>query len=409
MTRQEFLSIFEKKLDVAEPMRSDIIAEITSHLEESTDAGDCDLGDPLKLANELNRVHIGFFADRKRMFLAPIFAGILLFVVSVLFPASGLTDMSYLSAWQGIAFYVGRFFAVIIPLTLAVLIGRTFAKKRATKLDFLWTLVETVLIIAMYQVLQSIVLGFAFQEAIGFFEYIVFSAIGTSVALGIFAFAGLVFSKPVDPRKKGVIGVRVTFELVCFLILMVFILIAGGLVAEMFFAPYDVAILRPPEGTVIRDVNDFFESAVGTNILILSSEIICFALFLRRLWVVHRVHFHSILAWVLAFGASAAVAILDLRLPSFAITAILLAVLGLLFGVFKPRGFWSWAVILASGVPIVQLVVSILMPFHLQYYERGSLFLVSFVSILPTIAGLLIGRSIREMKNGRQKELATKE
>jgi len=409
MTKQEFLSVFEKKLDVAEPMRSDIIAEITSHLEESSDTDDCDLGDPSKLAQQLNRVHIGFFANRKRMFFVPILAGIFLFIVSYFLPANMIDEASYLPAWQGIAFYIGRFLAVVIPLTLAVLIGRTFAKKRAIKLDFFWILIEAVLIITVYQVLQNILSGLAFQEAIGFFEFVVFSAIGTSIVLGIFAFAGLVFSKPVDPRKTGVIGVRVTFELVCFLILMVFILIAGGLVAEMFFAPYDVALVRPPEGTVIRDVNDFFESSIGTLIVILSAEFLCFAFFLRRLWSVHREHFHSILAWVLAFGSSATVAIIDLRLPSFAITAILLAVLGLLFGLFKPRGFWSWAVILASGLPIVQLVVSVLMPFHLQHYARGSLFLISFVSILPTIAGLLIGRSVREMKNSRQKVLVIKE
>lgn len=59
MTSQEYLQSFQRHLRVAEPKRSEIIAEIKTHLFESQNSGD--FGDPKRLAARYNRTHIGFW------------------------------------------------------------------------------------------------------------------------------------------------------------------------------------------------------------------------------------------------------------------------------------------------------------------------------------------------------------
>lgn len=56
MTREGFLTIFEKRLDVAKPRRSEIVAETTAHPAEGKN-----LGDPKRMARQFNRVYFGRF------------------------------------------------------------------------------------------------------------------------------------------------------------------------------------------------------------------------------------------------------------------------------------------------------------------------------------------------------------
>ena len=56
MTNQEFLSTFQKHLLIAAPKRVELLAEVKSHLEERSSEN---IGDPKKLATDLNRIHIG--------------------------------------------------------------------------------------------------------------------------------------------------------------------------------------------------------------------------------------------------------------------------------------------------------------------------------------------------------------
>lgn len=73
MTRPDYLRIFTNHLRVAEPKRSEIIAELTGHLDElPTEVHLIDsLGYPIDVALKYNRTHIGILDSRMAMLTLP--------------------------------------------------------------------------------------------------------------------------------------------------------------------------------------------------------------------------------------------------------------------------------------------------------------------------------------------------
>ncbi len=69
MTKQEFLTTFEKHLLVGEPKRSEIITELQKHAEVD---GYTVLGKPATLAAKYNRVYLGLFHSLPLLFGIPI-------------------------------------------------------------------------------------------------------------------------------------------------------------------------------------------------------------------------------------------------------------------------------------------------------------------------------------------------
>lgn len=83
MTTEQFLNAFRHSLTVGGQKREEIIAEVSSHLQEqSADK----LGDPVRLAQRTNRVHVGFFASFQSLVIA---AAITTLLFDVLIPYVG--------------------------------------------------------------------------------------------------------------------------------------------------------------------------------------------------------------------------------------------------------------------------------------------------------------------------------
>jgi hypothetical protein len=80
MTNEQFLQAFNRHLVVGGLKRDEIIAEVTSHLQEqSADK----LGDPVLLAHRTNHVHLGFFASFQSL---AVTAAIITLLFDVLIP-----------------------------------------------------------------------------------------------------------------------------------------------------------------------------------------------------------------------------------------------------------------------------------------------------------------------------------
>ncbi len=80
MTREEYLAQFERHLIVGEPKRNELIAELSTHLDELTDHDDAltIIGNPKRLADKYGRTHIGFFRTWRRLLITPVVTAVAL-------------------------------------------------------------------------------------------------------------------------------------------------------------------------------------------------------------------------------------------------------------------------------------------------------------------------------------------
>ena len=72
VTKAEYLAQFERHLRVGAPKRPEIVAEVKSHFEENGQAST--FGNPKRLADRFNRIHLGFFYNFRRLIAVPIIA-----------------------------------------------------------------------------------------------------------------------------------------------------------------------------------------------------------------------------------------------------------------------------------------------------------------------------------------------
>ena len=92
MTNEQFLQMFNHYLVIGGRKRDDIVAEVTSHLQEqSADK----LGDPALLARKMNHVHLGLFVSFRSLAITAAITTVLFDVAGTHFfvnPVYTLTD-----------------------------------------------------------------------------------------------------------------------------------------------------------------------------------------------------------------------------------------------------------------------------------------------------------------------------
>lgn len=110
MTNEQFLHDFSRHLAVGGPKRDEIVAEVTSHLQEqSADK----LGDPQLLAHKTNRVHVGLFPSFQSLAIA---AAITTLLFDVLIPY--LVYSHYTSSGGAL---LPQFLWLLVPLASPIL------------------------------------------------------------------------------------------------------------------------------------------------------------------------------------------------------------------------------------------------------------------------------------------------
>lgn len=143
MTRDEFLTQFEKHLLVGEPKRSELIAEITHHL---TDDPTSQTSDPVALAKKLNRTHLGIFSSWSRLvWLALIMAA--LFETAYLILIYGETRTK--TVWPFAFATVIGFIISYLPIVAMIIAGHAISSMHHRwRLTGKWVLLISALLIA---------------------------------------------------------------------------------------------------------------------------------------------------------------------------------------------------------------------------------------------------------------------
>lgn len=129
MNFNQYVTEFEHHLRVGEPKRSEIIAELNTHLDElsQNESPEAALGDPRTLAAKYNRIHIGFFSSPLRIAISLLAVFIFLesaneynwFLMNRLFYSTA--DLQLYGVILFDAF-------VMLPSILLILIGRAAAR-----------------------------------------------------------------------------------------------------------------------------------------------------------------------------------------------------------------------------------------------------------------------------------------
>lgn len=120
MTSEQFQTSFERALTVGTPRREEIIREVRQHIDE---AGSVDeLGSPIQLAKQLNRVHLGWFSSIERLALASSVTIITLLLFRIVPGEIYAQNHQFVS--PGIFEAVMVYRLLIIPITVGALVGR---------------------------------------------------------------------------------------------------------------------------------------------------------------------------------------------------------------------------------------------------------------------------------------------
>lgn len=212
MRTAEYLETFEKHLRVGEPKRSELLAEIRSHLNELGQNDDVEqtLGDPKKLSCKLNRTHIGFWYSEFHFYI--VIVG-----VSFAFLFGHLGIMNYLrlrpefittTFFQMLRDFVGNA-GFIIPLIIAIWFGWNMSKINQPVKIIAKAIPITLLLVTFIAALEL------FEESLfGFLPDINTSFVDTlmpAMILGIFKLlpyifltllASLIGSEPAGKSKK---------------------------------------------------------------------------------------------------------------------------------------------------------------------------------------------------------------
>jgi hypothetical protein len=101
MTKEQFLEVYNRHLNIGGRKRDEVVAEVASHLqEESADK----LGDPVLLARNTNRVHLGFFASFRSLAIAAVITTVIFDVfipyTAVKYNVNGGTSASLQLFWS---------------------------------------------------------------------------------------------------------------------------------------------------------------------------------------------------------------------------------------------------------------------------------------------------------------------
>lgn len=291
MNQAQYLTEFEKYLRVGEPKRSEIIAELQTHIDELH--GDpTALGGPTQLAETYNRTHVGFFSSGARIATTPFVITALNLIFAIVLrtlPDRWGSESNALPLPDASAY--AFILIVLVPIAAALLIGRALAITdrpwQHLRTAMLWTFIA---IACMEIVGPFIVSTIANAPHTTMYDSAVYPTNVYTIVVGpliiatlytlflaaIAVFTVIAIQAPLIRTHKS----AAKFEglLYGFITLIVFFVSLG---LSEFLAPYDLvpADQRPPYPHPLRIWNDLFETPIAA--LVVTGVV--FSLFARTL------------------------------------------------------------------------------------------------------------------------------
>lgn len=132
MTREYFITEFERHLRVAEPKWGEIIAELKTHIDELPDDNQpaIALGDPKQLAARYNRTHVGWLTEFRMALLIIVATFVPLFIHQYFIDILRTRYLTFneASASSYFLFTLSGNLGMVFPLILAVWIGLTIQR-----------------------------------------------------------------------------------------------------------------------------------------------------------------------------------------------------------------------------------------------------------------------------------------
>lgn len=183
MTSEQFLAQFEAHLRVAEPKRSEIVAETESHIAERQE-----LGDPKTIAQALNRVHLGIIHTENRLVIAAI-------ALPVLQTLWAIGDIIYTrtsghsSISDSAGFTLTFYFWFFGPAIIALYLGRLMARWHSPARLFMRIWVAVIMVCSFLGIMKDLFMGQADLDVPNTVGGLLLSAFFTSVAVSTFSAA----------------------------------------------------------------------------------------------------------------------------------------------------------------------------------------------------------------------------
>lgn len=377
MTREQFFQSFDAYLEVSEPERREIIHELETHTDELAESTDylTFLGNPKKLAQRYNRVHIGALYARWHILLAPVVLWVGILAINVL--PSDLKALAWTSNIAGVGYYLQQFCSYLFPILFTVYLGRILVRRKNSGFEFTCLLGEAVALIGAYGTASTYQSQGEFYELFSLGLWVgILGAIGFALVLIV----SMVYAKkPVTNNSvRDTVGARLTLEVVVFLFVSFISFMSIGLLTGTIFAPYEAQINKPPDGTALRLINDFFDSRMifGPWALFEAGFI---WIMIKRIRKYYQLNVHDAFAWVSAFAFGVAAAIIDGYTFSYTPVFMMIFFASITLGFFKPERPWRWAFMLAATMPIIQIMLAMFTPEGFgQKNHWGTAFFITF-------------------------------
>lgn len=355
MTHGAFLTSFEHALRVVEPQRTELIEEVRGHLDDvgNLETPEDALGEPRDLAYNLNRVHIGLFHTRLRLFGAPV---VLTLIVTGLTLLVRQDPTQLVTAPQGIGYYLATIFVYFAPFILLTWLGVAIGRTHQTKRYFWLLLSECVGLILIYSLMQTFMSSAGAVNGWGIFLVLPLLGYG-GILIAIILLTASLLQKPVRrmPNPEN-LGMRLYVELLIMSIVSVFTFVIAKF-GTAFLIPFDIALERPPKNTVISIVNDFFENGEGQHLLVLLVLLALWLIFAKRIRSYAQYWNPACTAWTLAFtyGTLLTTTTLTEKIP-LSIPAVLAVIFCGSLSLLYPQRPWRWALAVVLCVPVIQFI-----------------------------------------------------
>lgn len=241
MNNNEYIQEFEKRLRVGEPKRSELIVEIRNHLEELDQKSSVEtpLGDPQKLAQKLNRTHIGIFSSPTLLFATPVAIMMLMLALTLVFYHFKLqvqsfgvytTDGNFISGTVigfSLTTFIMRalqmFSIYFLPAIFAIIIGSALSKTNYFKKYFFLLIIEIILlsiglsIIVLKLNIPDLELGLGYTQ---FGLAFVLGAVGMGLLfagiMAVWIMFGRILFYPITQTSNRFLRGRATFDLLLY-------------------------------------------------------------------------------------------------------------------------------------------------------------------------------------------------
>lgn len=398
MTREAFFAQFGKHLLVGGLKREEILIELWQHLNELPANADPvkALGEPRILAHGYDRVHLGLLGTRLRLFLAPIISVALVALTSFgttpglnlhLMNSAPTTPVNF---WAQFTFGLASSFSILMLL----LVSRTLAHMERTWTFFVRlipvTLFTSAFFFFLFELFQNASLSN--NEPIPFFLAIL-GALMIGIALTFVAIILCVIvimgTSPIPTTAPKLARYRRLFDTFLAVVIAYMAFLTVSMLTAITFAPFDGVPpeLRPPEGTLVRELNDFFEKGFGYYLFPSIAEIGVLYWLWKRFRRFHQKEIPDLVTLGLAAAIGGSIGYLDVQVANAAFALVALFVSGLLFGYFRPDSSVRWGITLGAALLMYQML------FVDHEFVRG----IGFVGFLPAILGSFVGARLHRI------------